>query len=277
MQMFMDVHVGLGDATAEDVAAAHARDLEVQGKYDVHYLTYWLNDPDGQVFCLVEAPNKDAAVACHKEAHGLMPHNIIEVSPPTMSQFLGDWEQSVPDRATVAGPGSEPDSGIRAIMFTDLEGSTDISTRLGDDVVMEVLRGHNAVVRDCLTESGGREVKHTGDGVMASFVSAGRAVECTKAIQQKLDENMRQDPERSARVRIGLSAGEPVMDGDDLFGAAVNQAARICAHARPTQILVSGTVRDLSVGKMFEFLDQGMVPLKGFPEPVRLYEVPWTL
>jgi class 3 adenylate cyclase len=276
MPMFMDVHAGLGDATAEDVAAAHARDLEVQGKHGVQYLTYWLNDPAGQVFCLVEAPSKEAAVACHKEAHGLMPHNIIEVRAPTVGHFLGDWEQSVPDRATVAGPGSEPDRGIRAIMFTDLEGSTDISTRLGDDVVMDVLRAHNAVVRDCLTESGGREVKHTGDGLMASFLSAGRAVECTMAIQLRIAENTRQKPDPSAKVRIGVSAGEPVTDRDDLFGAAVNLAARICSHAQPAQILVSGTVRDLSIGKPFEFLDQGMIPLKGFPEPVRLYEVPWT-
>ena len=68
MPMFMDVHGELGDATPEDVAANHNRDLEVQHKYGVRYLTYWLNDSDGRVFCLVEAPSVEAAVACHEEA-----------------------------------------------------------------------------------------------------------------------------------------------------------------------------------------------------------------
>jgi class 3 adenylate cyclase len=272
----MDVHVGLGEATAEDVAAAHARDLEVSDKHGVRFLTYWFNEEAGQVFCLVEGPDEDSVVAGHKEAHGLLPYNIIEVDPSGLGGFMGDWEKSVPDRATVAGPGSEPDSGIRAIMFTDLEGSTEISTRLGDDAAMEVLQVHNAVVRECLTESGGREVKHTGDGLMASFLSAGRAVECTIGIQRRIEEKTSANPGLPARVSIGISAGEPVMDDDDLFGAAVNLAARICSHAEPAQILVSGAVRDLSIGKSLEFLDQGLTPLKGFPEPVRLYEVPWT-
>ena len=66
MSLYSDVHSGLGDATAADVTAAHKRDLEVQGKYDVHFLTYWLDSPDGKVFCLVDAPDKESAVACHK-------------------------------------------------------------------------------------------------------------------------------------------------------------------------------------------------------------------
>ncbi len=275
MTTFMDVHDGLGDATPEDVAAAHARDLEVQGRHGVRYLTYWLNDPDGKVFCLVDAPSKEAAVACHKEAHGLIPHNIIEVEAPTLRAFMGDWEQSVPDRATVAGPGSEPDPGMRAIMFTDIEGSTDVSSRLGDDAAMGVIRAHNSVVREALTQTGGREVKHTGDGLLASFLSVAKAVECTVAIQREL-ELRKESVGPNPRVRIGVSAGEPVTDQDDLFGAAVNLAARICSHALPSQTLVSGTVRDLSIGKPFDFLDRGAVSLKGFHEPIRLYEVPWT-
>ena len=272
----MDVHIGLGNATAEEVAAAHARDMEVSGKYGARFLTYWYNEPAGQVYCLIEAPDEDAVVASHKEAHGLLPNNVIKVDPSGLAGFLGDWGHSVPDRALVAGPGSEPDSGIRAIMFTDLEGSTDISTRHGDASALEVLQAHNTVVRGCLAESGGREVKHTGDGVMASFVSVGRGVECAMSIQRQFDERLSQGPGPSARVSIGISAGEPVTDNDDLFGAAVNLAARICSHAEPAQILVSGAVRDLSIGKNLEFVDRGEATLKGFPEPVRLYEVPWT-
>jgi len=273
--MFMDVHDDLGDATPEDVAADHARDLQVQEKYGVHYMTYWLNDSQGRVFCLVEAPSIDAAVSCHREAHGLIPGNVIEVMPPSVGQFMGDWEASVPSRATVAGPGSEPDSGLRAIMYTDLECSTDVSTNLGDDAAMAVIHAHNIVVRDALATHGGLEVKHTGDGLMASFQSVSRAVECTISIQRDMVEAGREDPSRVARVRVGLSAGEPVTEHGDLFGATVNLAARICGHAMPSQILVSNTVRDLAIGKGFPFLDRGSIALKGFPEPVRLFEVSW--
>jgi hypothetical protein len=106
--MFMDMHEGPGDASETDVAAAHQRDLEVQGTFGERYLTYRFNDPAGQVFCPVDAPDMDIAVACHKEADGLLPHRMIEVTTPTPGHFLGDWEQNIPDRAMITGPGSEP-------------------------------------------------------------------------------------------------------------------------------------------------------------------------
>ena len=79
MPLFMDVHKKVDGLTAEAVEGAHARDLEVQQKYGVKYLHYWFNEADGTVFCLSEAPDKEAAVAVHREAHGLMPDEIIEV------------------------------------------------------------------------------------------------------------------------------------------------------------------------------------------------------
>jgi class 3 adenylate cyclase len=269
--MFMDVHNGLGDATPQEVAEAHQRDLAIQHKHNCRFLTYWLNDPTGQVFCLVEAPDQASAIACHKEAHGLLPHKLVEVTMPTLASFLGGWEQSVPDRATVAGPGTPPDSGLRAIMFTDIEGSTDISTRLGDDRAMQVLRSHNRVVRECLTRFSGREVKHTGDGVLASFVSVTSAVQCARGIQTAVDGDT--SPHGAFRVKIGLSAGEPVSESDDLYGAAVNLAARVCAQAMGGEILVSSVVKDLCIGKGLKFAEDRVVDLKGFDGPMRLFRV----
>lgn len=267
--MFMDVHEGLGEATEEDIAAAHARDLEVQDKYGVRYLTYWFNGPEGKAHCLVDAPSSDAAKACHKEAHGLMPHNIIGVEKPSLSAFLGDWEAKPADRAPVDGPGSGPDTGLRAIMFTDIEGSTAISNELGDDAGLDVVRAHDSIVRGCLAETGGREIKHTGDGILASFTSVTGAVQASSGIQQ------RTEPDAGLAIKVGISAGEPVTTSEDIYGAAVNLAARICAHAKGGQTLVASTVRDLSMGKRGEFTDRGSIALKGFPEPVRLYEVGW--
>lgn len=78
----------------------------------------------------------------------------------------------------------------------------------------------------------------------------------------------------TGRVRIGISVGEPIRQHEDLFGAVVNLAARICGHAQPGQILVSSAVRELSVGKPISFVDRGPIALKGFTDPVRLFEVP---
>ena len=267
MPMFMDVHDNMGDATEEDMAAAHERDLQIQDKYGVRFLTYWFNGPGAAGYCLVDAPTLEDLKACHKEAHGLMPHNIIGVDKPSLSAFLGDWEVSPTHRALVPGAGSEPDTGLRAIMFTDIEGSTGISTELGDDAAFEAVRAHDSIVRGCLAEHGGREVKHTGDGILASFTSVTGAVGASVAIQQRTKE----DP--NLAIKIGISAGEPVTTSEDIYGAAVNLAARICAQAAGGQTLAASTVRDLSIGKGGEFTDKGSIELKGFPEPVRLYEI----
>jgi len=273
MPIYMDMHQDLGDVTDDDIRQAHIRDLELQEKHGVRFLTYWFNSPDGKSFCLVDAPDKDAAVACHKESHGLVPHEMIEVDKPTVGMFMGDWERNVPNEARLDGPGSPIDTGLRAIMFTDLEGSTDVSSRLGDDRAVELVALHDELVRGALTLSDGREVKHTGDGILASFTRVSAAVECAIEIQRRFGERM-QTSDLPVKVRVGISAGEPVDHGDDIFGAAVNLAARICAHARPGQILVASSVKELSIGKSLRFVSQGLTPLKGFDEPVLLYEVP---
>jgi len=262
--MYMDVHPGLGDATPQDVADAHARDLAMQDEFGVRWLSYWFNDPEGKAFCLVEAPTAEAAKACHKAAHGLMPHEIVEVPAPTLSMFMGTWSNDADDRAM---QGTEPDNGLRTIMFTDLEGSTAISTDQGDTAALAMVRRHDEIVRGCLNQHGGREIKHTGDGILASFTSVTGAVRAAVEIQR------RAEPHAGLGIKVGLSAGEPVADSDDLYGAAVNLAARICAHATGGQSLAASTVRDLSIGKHAEFLEQGAIALKGFPEPVRLYEI----
>lgn len=270
MPIYMDVHPGLGDATPDDVAEAHRHDLEVQGKFGVRFLSYWFSDPQGKAFCLAESPDVESLVACHKAAHGLMPHEVIEVQAPTLAQFMGNIANDATDRVVVDG---EPDTALRAIMFTDIEGSTDISTSHGDDVAVGLVRRHNQIVRNALERFGGHEVKHTGDGLFASFVSVTKAVEATIAIQQSSAAVSGAGPRLA--IKIGLSAGEPVDDSRDLFGAAVNLAARICAHAIGGQILVAGTVRDLAIGKDIRFVPQGAIGLKGFPDPVPLYEVDW--
>ena len=272
MPIYMDVHPGIGDATPEDIAAAHARDLEIQDQFGVRFLSYWVNGPNEKTFCLVDSPDQDSLIACHKAAHGLMPHELVEVSAPMLVQFLGDTDNDAGDRAMV---NEAYDTGLRAIMFTDIEGSTQVSSTYGDEAGLELVRRHDGIVRQALAEAEGREIKHTGDGFLISFTSVSRAVEASVSIQRATTDPVEDRP--ALAIKIGMSAGEPVEDSNDLYGAAVNLAARICAHAGGSQTLVSGTVRDLAIGKDHDFVSKGAIALKGFPDPVPLFEVDWQL
>jgi class 3 adenylate cyclase len=113
-----------------------------------------------------------------------------------------------------------------------------------------------------------------GDGFMASFSSATKALECAIATQRAFAEH-NESAQEPVRVRIGLEAGEPIAEEDDLFGTAVITAARITAKAQGREILASDVVRQLVAGKGFLFADRGETALRGFEDPVRLYEVRW--
>jgi class 3 adenylate cyclase len=185
-----------------------------------------------------------------------------------IDDFLGEGEEPTP-RAEAAAPG-----GFRTVLFTDVEGSTALTQRLGDARAREVLREHERIVREALKSHGGSEVKALGDGFMASFSSATRALECAIAMQRAFAEQ-NETADEPIRVRIGLNAGEPIAEAQDLFGTAVNLAARIAARAEGGEILASDVVRQLVAGKRFLFRDRGDVELRGFEDPVRLYEVRW--
>jgi class 3 adenylate cyclase len=149
-----------------------------------------------------------------------------------------------------------------------------LTERLGDAKAREVLRTYERIVREALRAHGGSEVKTLGDGFMASFSSAARALECAIAIQRAFAAH-NASAEEPIRVRIGLNAGEPIAEEKDLFGTAVILAERIAAQAEGGEILVANVVRELAAGKGFLFSDRGEVVLRGFEDPVRLYEVRW--
>ncbi len=182
-----------------------------------------------------------------------------------IDEFLGEGEKA----AAEAEPGA-----FRTILFTDVEGSTALTQRLGDAKARDLLREHERIVRDALKAHGGSEVKTMGDGFMASFSSATKALECAIAMQRAFAEH-NESAEELIKVRVGLNAGEPIAEDEDLFGTAVNEAARITAAAQGGEILVANVVRELAKGKDFLFADRGEANLKGFDEPVRLYEVRW--
>ena len=277
MPVYMDVHEVGPDVTAADIAKAHASDLAVQGKYGVSYDKYYFNEKAGKIFCLCHAPSAEAAVKVHKEAHGLLADQLIEVDPNMADLFMGSGEINTAGAAVLPdAEADQRDPGIRTILFTDIVGSTSLTQRIGDEAAMDMLSVHDMIVRDALSDSGGREIKHLGDGIMASFVSAAGAVKCASRIQQEMSRRAKANEGHPIQVRVGIAAGEPVERHDDLFGCTVQLAARLCAHAQPEQILVSNVVAELCVGKTISFEELGEVSLKGFEQPVRAQVVAWT-
>ncbi|HEY5625831.1 MAG TPA: adenylate/guanylate cyclase domain-containing protein [Dehalococcoidia bacterium] len=192
-------------------------------------------------------------------------------------------EASVNDQLDFLGArgriGQQAGVDTHTILFTDVENSTALTDRLGDAKARGLLREHERITREALNEHGGSEVKTMGDGFMASFGSATKALECAVAMQQAFARH-NESTEEPINVRIGLNAGEPIAEDDpegrgDLFGTAVNMAARIAARAEGGEILASNVVRELVAGKDFLFNDRGDTELRGFEDPVRLYEVSW--
>ncbi|HET9476078.1 MAG TPA: AAA family ATPase, partial [Dehalococcoidia bacterium] len=170
-------------------------------------------------------------------------------------------------------PHAAPD-GTVTIMFSDIEGSTALTERLGDQRWMEVLREHNNIVRDQLKAYGGFEVKSEGDGFMVAFQSARRALDCASAIQKALAER-NNGHEEAVRVRMGLHAGEVIKEGDDFFGRNVIMAARVASQANGGEILASGVLRTLLAGSDVTWGKKRTAELKGLAGKHEIWPVLW--
>jgi class 3 adenylate cyclase len=264
MPLFMDRHDVPG-VTAEQVAQAHTADLEMGAKFGVQFLAYWFDADQGEAFCLAKAPTGELLTSVHQATHGLIPNEIISVSEDNVLRLLGRMSETASSTPAV--------NPFRTILFTDLEGSTSILEAVGQSTFMVLLSEHDLIIRRALVASRGREVKHTGDGIMASFDDVAGALQCSMAIQTGFGARTAAGPDTELRVRIGIAAGEPVDHNDDLFGSTVTLASRICGAAEAGRILTSDLVRDLGSERGFAF-DRGRdVILKGFSSPTRVFEL----
>ncbi len=166
----------------------------------------------------------------------------------------------------------DPDAPI-AVMFTDIVGSTALNQTHGDEVAQKIVHTHNSVVRQSLQRHGGNEVKHTGDGIMASFKNITNAVKSAVAMQKALVEHNAKKPDIPLHIKIGVNAGTPIAEDGDLFGTTVQLAARICDKAGAGEICATNLVRELSQGSGAEFQSMGDFELKGVSETTTIYQV----
>jgi class 3 adenylate cyclase len=270
MPIFMDRH-DLAGMSAEDLAQAHKMDLEIQDQFGVKFMTYWFDDDRKTGFCLIDAPDAETAKRVHAASHGNVPEDVIAVDISAVEAFLGRITTAAhPSNDGVGGQGS----AFRAVMFTDIVGSTEMTARLGDEQSVEMVRAHDSIVRRSLKKLNGREIKHTGDGLMASFDETAQSIQCARSIQKDFETFNKSSPEKLG-LRIGLDAGEPVSDNSDLFGSTVQMAARLCAIAERDSIYVTNAVRAFAPREV-QVIERGSRDLKGFSQPIPVFEVVWS-
>jgi class 3 adenylate cyclase len=190
----------------------------------------------------------------------------------TIDRMLSWAEAEQPDLERASAP-----DGTVTVLFSDIEGSTELTERLGDQRWLEVLEQHNRIVRAQVGEYGGYEVKSQGDGFMVAFPSARQAVKCAIDIQGALARRAA-NGELPLRVRIGIHTGEAIHRDGDFYGKSVILAARIADRAQGGEVLVSALVEQLvEPSGDLRFKDAGETELKGLTDPQRLYRVAWGL
>ena len=227
MPLFMDRH-DLPEVTASQVAQAHLADLDAEARFGVHFLAYWFDAAHGEAFCLADAPKAESLAAVHRSTHGLIPNEIISVSENDVLRFLGRMNES--------GTETQPANPFRTILFTDLEGSTTILDSVGQAAYMVLLTEHDLIIRRALVTWRGREVKHTGDGIMASFDDVANSLECALAIEGGFGHGPRRPPRRSCGCG---SASPPVSRSITTMISSARPSPSRAGSARPPRPVTS--------------------------------------
>ena len=241
MPIYMDRH-DISGATAKDVAQVHQEDLKIQESFGCRGLTYWFDEARGTAFCLIEAPNADSVKEMHDHAHGLVPHQIIEVKSDVVESFLGRIEDPM---ATENTDNSElliiNDPAFRIIMAIELQDSVLIKHRIKKSLAGQVHKAYQQLIKVTLIEFKGRRVEHVKDGFLVSFSSISNAISAAAEIQLGL-KKLSAGLDIQLHTQIGISAGVPVTENDAFFGETIVRARRLCETAQGGQTLISSSV-----------------------------------
>ena len=255
MPIYMDRH-DLSGATAKDVAQAHQKDLNIQDRFGCRGLTYWFDEERGAAFCLVEAPNINCVKEMHNHAHGLVPHQIIEVESKVVEAFLGRIHDPQPDNnIDDSGLLLLNDPAFRAIMSIELEDSELINYRVKHPHSKNIHQAYHELIRKILDQFEGRKVEHVKDGFLVSFASVANAACSALEIQTKL-ELVSAKLGVKLLTKIGLSAGVPITEDNAFFGDTIQQAKRLCEIARGGHILISSSLKEYLRGDNLKQLNE---------------------
>ena len=241
MPIYMDRHDLTEEVTAEHVAQIHQEDLRIEHKYGCKGLTYWFDGERRAAFCLIDAPNKEKLKEMHDQAHGAIPTSIIEVDPTLVESFLGRIDDPKSDEDTDLN--LLIDHPFRYIMVTKISNNSLPSL---SDIDFFLYFNENMLKR--VIHFNGSLVKKKMDGLLISFKSISDAISCAVEIQKELIQFKKDNKLPTLKLKIGLSAGIPVSDGDEIFADTIKLAERLCNDVIG-QIVLSSEVKDLYVSE----------------------------
>lgn len=240
MPIYMDLHIVPG-VKAKEAAEAHRMDILIEEEHDCKCMTYWIDEARGHVFCLIDAPDKQAVEAMHDKAHGLVPHKIIEVQTSLVESFLGRVHDPVHTAITANGLPLISDPTFRILLLLRIADAPLLIHRMGREKAGELIHGFNQLVRSHLALQGVSEAEHDGNRFIVSFTTAGKALACAMSIQREMGIH---DHEITG-LQLAMSAGEPVSSDEQFFGDTIRQAERLCFITRNQRLGISAAVSAL--------------------------------
>lgn len=258
-------------AAAKQIAAwllpEEASPLEVDAPMEEQSVTELLGGLVNASAALGIRRATDLALSIKSEAEGV----AKRVVRGSLDAMIAAVEQRRPDFSAATAA-----DGTVTIVFSDMEGFTAMTQRLGDQAAHQVIKAHNHIVRRAIRAHGGQEVELQGDGFLLAFADPAQALRCATAIQTQCAEYSRRHPDTPIRVRIGLHCGTPIKEGDRFFGITVILAARIAAQAQGGEVLVSEDLhRAVAEGAQFGFGASRVAELKGLSGAHRMYPLEW--
>lgn len=235
MPIYMDRHDVSDAVTAEIVAQLHQEDLKIQHLYGCKGLTYWFDDGRKTAFCLVEAPNKEALINMHNNAHGEVPHSIIEVEGQIVESFLGRIED--PGKARNTSLNIINDPAFRIIVVWMLKSTSYVPK--ASKAINNAISFRNSLV-DILGENDGRLVKNEIGYFLASFTSVTASIRAALEINKRFEQIGSTD----LILDVGLSAGVPVTEKEGIFEDTIKMSEALC-HVAQKHVVITQEVRDL--------------------------------
>ena len=236
MPLFLDLHDMPDGVTAEHVAEMHQADLLIEAKYNCRGLTYWCDEKRQTAFCLIEAPNKEAIIELHENAHGDVPQRIIEVNDTIVESFLGRIEDPKKSQNTKLNIINDP--AFRTLMVVKLKKR--ILRKSDYSTLDAAIRGYTTSIHTIVKDQKGRMVKQETNTFLISFDNVTNAMRCALKIQQLHNCVITPDIE----FKIGLSAGIPITEKEGLFEDTIIAAERLC-HIAKERIMITAEVKDL--------------------------------
>jgi AraC-like DNA-binding protein len=241
MPIYMDAHLVPG-VKAREVAEAHQHDLNLQSDFGCKCMTYWVDEERETIFCLMDAPDKDTVRQLHNKAHGLVPNKIIEVSSSIVQSFLGriyDPESAIVEN----GMRIFSDPSFRVLLFTKTEDIVLLRNNMNVDAADELIARQNEIIRKNIQLHEGSEVENDKEGFIISFKCAADAMNCAVAIQKDIPEKDKTE----LGLRMAINSGEPVQNSQQLFGDTMSFALQLLSVAKPTEVIVAASVKELVI------------------------------